>query len=155
MNTNPVPAYAVQGATATEGVLTRRLVAYLIDIVVILGFTMLIGFAILIIGLVTFGLGWLLFAIVAPGAAILYTALTMAGFKQSTIGMRFCGLRVVDASSGGPIDVVRAAVHALLFYVAITTFVVWAIDIAIGMFRADRRFGRDLIVNLLVVRAGV
>ncbi|TVR07268.1 MAG: RDD family protein [Salinarimonadaceae bacterium] len=153
MSTNPVPAYAAQPLPVTDGVLTRRLLAYLIDIFVILGFTLLVLVAILILGVVTFGIGWLLFAIAAPGAAILYTALTMAGPKQSTIGMRFCGLRVIDAASGGPIDALRAAVHALLFYLAISTFVIWAIDIAIGVFRADRRLGRDLVVNLMVVRA--
>lgn len=153
MTTNPVPSFPAPVAPATEGVLTRRLVAYLIDIVVILGFTLLVLMAILILGLVTFGLGWLLFLIAAPGSAILYSALTMAGPGQGTLGMRFCGLRVVDSASGGPIDALRAAVHALLFYVAITTFVVWAFDVAIGLFRADRRMGRDLVVNLTIVRA--
>lgn len=153
MNSGPIPSYPIYAAPATQGVLTRRLVAYLIDIVVILFFTMLLGAAILVLGVVTFGLGWLLFGIVVPGAAILYTAVTMGGSRQSTIGMRFCGLRVVDASSGGPVDALRAAVHALLFYLAISTFVVWAIDVAIGVFRSDRRMGRDLVVNITMVRA--
>ena len=37
--------------------------------------------------------------------------------------MRMMGLRVVDAGSGGPVDKITAAVHALLFYVAAGTFV--------------------------------
>ena len=45
----------------TEGTLSRRLWAYLIDIVMIALFSLLLCGAILIIGLLTFGLGWGLF----------------------------------------------------------------------------------------------
>ncbi|MGY6567847.1 MAG: RDD family protein [Salinarimonas sp.] len=139
----------------TQGVLGRRIVAYLIDFMIILAFTLVLGFAILILGVVTFGLGWALFAILVPGAAMLYTALTMGGPMSSTLGMRFCGLRVVDAVSGVGIDPLRAAVHALLFYFVVSTFLIWLVDVLIGLFREDRRLGRDLVVNLVVVRAGI
>ena len=152
MNTDPVP-YPSYDTLATEGVLGRRLVAYLIDIVMIAGFVLLLGFAILVLGLVTFGLGWALFAVLVPGAAILYSAVTIAGPQQSTIGMRMTGLRVVNASRGGPVDALTAAVHALLFYVAAGSFLLWVLDILVGMARGDRRLARDLIVNLIVVRA--
>lgn len=153
MERNPTTYYVV--IPDTEGVLGRRIVAYLIDFVVILGFMLVLGFAILILGVVTFGLGWVLFAILAPGAAVLYTALTMGGPMSSTLGMRFCGLRVVDAETRAGIDPLRAAAHALLFYFVVTTFVIWLVDVLIGLFRQDRRLGRDLVVNLLVVRAEI
>ena len=151
MNTDPIP-YQGNVALATDGVLGRRLVAYLIDIVIIAGFVLLLGFAILVLGVVTLGLGWFLFAILVPGAAILYSAITIAGRHQSTIGMRMAGLRVVDATRGGPVDALTAAVHALLFYLAAGSFLLWVIDILVGMARSDRRLARDLIVNLLVLR---
>jgi uncharacterized RDD family membrane protein YckC len=138
---------------ATEGVLGRRLVAYLIDLVIIGAFILLLGFAILILGVITFGLGWLLFAILIPGAAILYSAITISGPRQSTIGMRMTGLRVITASRGAPVDALTAAVHALLFYVAAGSFLLWVVDILIGFARSDRRLARDIIVNLVVVRA--
>ena len=46
-----------------------------------------------------------------------------------------------------------AAVHALLFYVAVSTFLLWACDILLGMFRDDRRFVHDLLTGFIVVRA--
>lgn len=151
MNTDPIP-YEGNVALATDGVLGRRLVAYLIDIVIIAGFVLLLGFAILVLGVFTLGLGWLLFAILVPGAAILYSAITIAGRHQSTIGMRMTGLRVFNATRGGPVDALTAAVHALLFYLAAGSFLLWVLDIIVGMARSDRRLARDLIVNLLVVR---
>jgi uncharacterized RDD family membrane protein YckC len=66
--------------------------------------------------------------------------------------MRMMGLKVVDAGSGVPVDKITAAVHALLFYVAAGTFVLWAIDIVVGMARADRRLGHDLITGVALVR---
>ncbi len=152
MNTDPT-TYPSYDALATDGVLGRRLVAYLIDIVMIAGFVLLLGFAILVLGVVTFGLGWFLFAILVPGAAILYSAITIAGRHQSTIGMRMTGLRVVSATRGGPVDALTAAVHALLFYVAAGSLLLWVLDILVGMARSDGRLARDIIVNLLVVRA--
>ena len=57
------------------------------------------------------------------------------------------------AESGARVDVVTAAVHALLFYVAISTFLLWCVDIAFGLMRADRRLGHDLLLGLAVVHA--
>lgn len=68
--------------------------------------------------------------------------------------MRMMGLRVVAPSSGVRVDVITAGVHALLFYVAISTFLLWAVDILLGLVRSDRRLGHDLLLGLAVVRAG-
>lgn len=136
---------------ATRGMLSRRLVAYGLDIVFILGFTALLSIAIAILGLVTFGFGWSLFAVL-PASGVLYSVITVGGAKQSTVGMRMAGLRVVR-TQGGPVDWLTAGSHALLFYVAIGTFVLWLVDIGLGVVRGDRRMGHDLLVGLAVVRA--
>ena len=67
--------------------------------------------------------------------------------------MRAAGLRVVDAANGGRPSMLAAAVHALLFYVAVSTFLLWAIDMVIGFVRADRRVGHDILSGLLFVRS--
>jgi len=150
-----IPQTIPLAAGGTTGVLGRRFVALLIDLVIIMAFIVVLALAITILGFVTFRLGWLLFAILGPGAAVLYTALTMGGPGASTIGMRLCGLRVVDAASGEGIDPLRAAAHALLFYFAASTFLILLVDVVIGFLRGDARLGRDLIVNLIVLRARV
>jgi uncharacterized RDD family membrane protein YckC len=67
--------------------------------------------------------------------------------------MRMLGLRGVQAETGGPVDWITAGVHALLFYVAVSTFLLWLVDIGIGLLRQDRRTGHDLIVGLAIVEA--
>ena len=138
---------------ATEGTLGRRFFAYLIDIVVIFLLWGLLWLAILVIGIVTLGLGWVLFAVL-PFAAIVYNAVTISGPHQGTIGMRMAGLRVLDASTGGRVSFVYAAAHALLFYVALgAAALLWVADVAFGFVRPDRRLGRDLITDVVFVRA--
>lgn len=145
--------YARVASDPTEGVLGRRFVAYAVDLLMIFGLTMVFGFAILVLGVVTFGFAWMLFAILVPGAAILYSAFTVGGPHGATIGMRFAGLRVVDATSGARVDAVTAGVHALMFYFAAGTFLLWLVDLAIGFARRDGRLGHDLVVNVVVIRA--
>lgn len=152
----PYPSGAAASAFSlgqTEGVLGRRLFTYLLDLAFVFGLMLLLGFAILIFGVVTFGLGWWLYAILVPGTAILYSAVTVGGPSQSTIGMRIMGLRAIHAASGGRVDGLTAAVHALLFYIAAGTFFLWLLDLFIGMARGDRRLGHDLLVGIAVVRS--
>ncbi|MGV7032798.1 RDD family protein [Methylobacterium symbioticum] len=142
----PVPVPLARGS------LGGRFMAYLLDIVFIFGFSILLWLAIAFIGLVTFGLGWTLFAVL-PASGILYSAITVGGHRQSTLGMRMMGLRVVAPESGRPVDLLTAAVHALLFYVALSTFLLWFVDMVFGLMRSDRRLGHDLLLGLAVVRA--
>jgi uncharacterized RDD family membrane protein YckC len=151
--TGPVLGGSGEPAARTDGVLGRRFFAYLIDILVVFGLIAVLAIAIFVFGIVTLTLGWWLYALLFPPmVAIVYNALTIGGRAQSTIGMRMMGLKVVDAGSGGPVDMITAAVHALLFYLAAGTFVLWAIDIVVGMMRPDRRLGHDLLTGVTLVR---
>jgi uncharacterized RDD family membrane protein YckC len=148
--TAPAGAVPARTAAATLG---ARFVAYIIDILVILGITALLWIAIFVLGILTLTLGWWLYAIALPPIiGIAYSALTVGGPAQATIGMRMLGLKVVDAGTGGPVDKVTAAVHALLFYIAAGTFLLWVVDVLIGLARDDRRLGHDLLVGVLLVR---
>jgi uncharacterized RDD family membrane protein YckC len=146
-------AYPSVEPRATEGTLGRRLFAYLIDIVVIAIITAVLWVVIGILGVITLGLGWLLFSLL-PLTAIIYNAITVSGASQGTVGMRMTGVRVLDATTGGRVSFVAAAVHALLFYVALASAaLLWIADVAFGLFRDDRRLARDLLTNVVFVRA--
>ncbi len=131
-----------------------RFVAYLLDIAFIFLFSVLLSTVIAFLGIVTFGLGWVLFPVVAA-SGVIYSAITIGGSRQSTLGMRMMGLRVVAPESGARVDMLTAAIHSLLFYLALSTFLIWCLDLAFGVLRADRRLGHDLILGLAVVRVGV
>ncbi len=146
-------AYGAVDPRATEGTMGRRLVAYLVDIVVLFILGAVLAVAISILGVLTLGLGWLLFPVLGIPVAVLYNAVTISGSSQATIGMRMAGLRVLDASTGGRVSFVAAAVHALLFYVFVASAgLLLAVDILFGLVRSDRRMGRDLLTNVVLVR---
>jgi uncharacterized RDD family membrane protein YckC len=145
-NSLPVPALRL------EGVLLPRLGAWIVDVLILVVFTWLMGIAIAIIGFATLGLGFLLMPAVGLVAALSYAALTVGGRHQATPGMRMAGIRVIRADGGRP-DRLTAAAHALLFWVATGTGFLLALDIAVGLLRADRRLGHDLLAGLAVIRA--
>jgi uncharacterized RDD family membrane protein YckC len=148
---NTLPTLPTVPAFRTEGVLGSRFVAYLVDIVVIALWVMLIGFFVLFLGFLTFGLAWYLFALLVPGAGIIYSAITVGGAKQATVGMRLAGVKVVRPH-GGAVDWVTAAVHALFFYVAAGTGIILMLDILVGLAREDRRLLHDLLAGVVLVR---
>jgi uncharacterized RDD family membrane protein YckC len=135
-----------------SGVLGSRLFAWLVDIVVLFFLGWLVVLLLFVLGIVTFGATWALIPVAAVATALGYAALTIGGPQQSTWGMRVAGLRVETATGGRP-DGLAAAVHALMFYVAAGTFLLWLVDIGFGFARADRRMGHDLLTGLVVVRA--
>ena len=98
-----------------EGVRTRRIFAFIIDYCIIA--LLLIPFAILvaILGVLTLGLGWMLFSILGPAVALLYVWNTLGGANQATVGMKMMGIRL-DRLDGRPVDGLIAVVHTVLFW---------------------------------------
>ncbi len=135
----------------TRGVLGSRFFAYLVDVAVIFLLTIVLGWVIAFLGVVTFGVAWLLFPLLA-GTGVIYSAITVGGEAQATIGMRWLGLRVVG-QDGGRVDWLIAAVHAVFFYIAVGTFILFVIDIFTGLVRSDRRLLHDVLAGLTIVRA--
>lgn len=136
----------------TRGVLGSRLFAWIGDFVVLCFLTSIVLILLGILGIVTFGLTWLLMGGATVAVALGYAALTIGGRRQATFGMRMAGLKVETVSGGRP-DALAAAVHALFFYVAAGTIGLWVLDILCGFARSDRRLGHDLLTGLVVVRA--
>src|SRR5713226_1087333 len=97
-----------------EGVLPRRVVAFCVDAVLIIGPIILLALFIFVFGLVTFGLGWFLIW------AILYVGLTLASPHSATIGMRMVDLEL-RTWYGGRMYFLLGAVHAIFFWISVTT----------------------------------
>lgn len=148
---SPITPIDERPAQDVSGVMGSRVFAWIGDIVVVFALSWLLVIAIGVLGVLTLGLGWLLFPAVAA-TAFVYAAITIGGRRQATWGMRMAGLRVETVSGGRP-DALAAAVHALLFYVAAGTIGLWVLDILIGFARSDRRLGHDILTGLVVVRA--
>ena len=80
-----------------DGVLARRLIAFIIDAVVISIPIILAAIFILIFGLLTLGLGWFLFWLWWPAAvvwALVYYGVTLGSPQSATIGMRVMDIQM-------------------------------------------------------------
>jgi uncharacterized RDD family membrane protein YckC len=129
-----------------------RLVAYVIDIVFVALLALIASMGVTFLGLVTFGIAWMLFPAVGICTAMAYAALTIGGARQATWGMRVSGIHVERADGMAPPDGLTAAAHCLLFYVASLTVALWLLTILIGLMRSDGRMGHDLLTGLQLVR---
>src|SRR3981189_863642 len=80
-----------------RGVLTRRVFAFLIDLVVLSIPVILACVFIAVFGVVTLGLGWALFWLVSPASvawAVIHYGASLGGAHSATVGMRGVGLGV-------------------------------------------------------------
>ena len=136
-----------------QGVLSSRVIASVFDLVVIGVITLLIVAAVLVFGVITLGLGWLLFFLpIVPIVSIVYVAVTMGSPAQATYGMRLANIRLVR-TNGERVDGAFAAFHSILFWLSVT--VLTPAVLLIGLFTDRRQLGHDLLLGSLMVRTGV
>ena len=119
-----------------EGVQSRRLAAWVIDLFVIL----LAGVPVaLVFGLATFGFGFALFPLVVAGVGFVYRTLTIAE-RSATWGMRVMGIEL-RRHDGTRFDLTTAALHTAIYSVAISIVVLQAVS-CISML--STRYGQGL-----------
>ncbi|PSC03230.1 hypothetical protein SLNSH_20005 [Alsobacter soli] len=135
----------------TSGVLAGRIGAWLVDFVVIGILWAIFAVALVILGFLTFGLSWMLLAPLWPIVAVIYSGVTVSGPARGTIGQRMFGVEL-RTTSGQTAPFIVAAVHAVFFYVSISTLTPFVL--LFGLVRADRRMLHDLLSGLIAVRRG-
>jgi len=134
-----------------EGVLPRRLVAFAIDVVIILVPVGLAAVLIFFLGLMTFFLGWALFALLYPGTiiwALAYIGLTLGSPASATIGMRIMDLEM-RTWYGAPAYFVLGAVHAVAFWVTVS--VLTPLVLVVGLLNQRARLLHDLLIGTVVI----
>ena len=100
-----------------EGVLSRRLVAFSIDVLIITVPVIAAAMFIFLFGLVTLGLGWMLFWLMSPASviwALFYYGVTMGSAASATIGMRAMDIEM-RTWYGAPSYFLLGAVHAVVY----------------------------------------
>jgi uncharacterized RDD family membrane protein YckC len=133
------------------GVLSRRLVAFFIDVIIIAVPVVAAAIFIFLFGIVTLGLGWLLFWLLSPASviwALAYYGLTMGGAASATIGMRAMDLEI-RTWYGAPAYVLLGAVHAVVYWVTIS--VLTPLILLVGLFNTRRRLLHDMLVGTVVI----
>ena len=142
-----------------DGVLSRRMIAFLIDLVVLFIPVVLAVLFIAVFGLVTLGLGWALYWVLSPATviwALVYYGMTMGGPSSATVGMRVMDLEI-RTWYGAPCYFLLGAVHAIIFWVTLSVLTPFVL--LVGLFNGRRRLLHDILAGTVVinnsVRAGV
>jgi uncharacterized RDD family membrane protein YckC len=134
-----------------EGVLARRIVAFLIDAIIVLTPLAILSLFMLVFTVVTLGLGVVVFGLLGPIAAIwavLYVGVTLGSPHSATYGMRAMGLQM-RTWYGAPMYFLLGAVHALFFWVLST--VLTPLVLLITLFNSRRRTLHDYLTGTVVI----
>lgn len=142
----PPPGAPIFGIERFEGVLSRRIVAFILDCILIGLLT--IPFLVLsfFLAVLTFGV------LVIPIGGVLtffYFTLFTGGAKSATPGMRLMGIELRDLGGGRP-DLLQAGARTLVFMASNTVLPV--IICAVALFDLRRRTIHDMLTSTVVVR---
>src|SRR6266699_3854608 len=138
-----------------RGLLTRRVIAFIIDLIVLSVPIILAVLFIAVFGVVTLGLGWALFFLVSPASviwALVYYGATLGGPHSATIGMRVMDLEL-RIWYGAPGYFLLGAMHAVLFWISIS--VLSPFVLLIGLFNGRRRLLHDVVLGTVVINNSV
>jgi uncharacterized RDD family membrane protein YckC len=138
-----------------RGVLTRRALAFLIDLVVL---SIPVIFAVIFItlfGVVTLGLGWALFWLVSPASviwALIYYGASLGGPHSATVGMRVMDLEL-RTWYGAPSYFVLGAMHAVVFWISVSFLT--PLVLLVGLFNRRHRLLHDIALGTVVINSSV
>lgn len=134
-----------------EGVLARRVVAFLIDFLVISIPVVLAAMFIFAFGIVTLGFGWALYWLLPPASviwAIAYFGASLGGPRSATIGMRVMELEM-RTWYGAPAYFVLGAVHAVAFWFSVSAFTPFILLVA--FFNQRKRLLHDIVLGTVII----
>jgi len=134
-----------------EGVPARRLVAFVIDFLILAIPVLFVSMFIFVAGIVTLGVGFLLYFLLWPAMviwALLYYGACLGGPHSATIGMRVMDLEM-RTWYGAPAYFVLGAVHAIVFWVTVS--ILTPLVLLVCFFNHRRRCLHDILVGTIVI----
>jgi uncharacterized RDD family membrane protein YckC len=149
-----IKPHAYDPATQPElfdGVLARRVVAFVIDFLVIAVPVVLAAMFIFAFGIVTLGLGFALYWLLPSATvvwAIVYFGATLGSPTSATVGMRVMDLEM-RTWYGAPAYFMLGAVHAIAFWFTVSFFTPFVLLIA--FFNDRRRLLHDILLGTVII----
>jgi uncharacterized RDD family membrane protein YckC len=134
-----------------EDVLARRLVAFVIDLVILAIPVAMAAMFIFAAGIITLGLGFFLYTLVPPATIIwvlAYYGITLGSPRSATIGMRVMDLEM-RTWYGTPAYFMLGAVHTVLFWISVSTLTPFIL--LVGFFNERRRLLHDILLGAVVI----
>ena len=133
-----------------EGVLGRRIAAFLVDTAVLVALTLFGAVFFAILGILSFGLLWPGIGLFAPAIWLAYFTLTIGGRYSATPGMRLAGIEVRTWDGARPSHI-QGALQSLVFY--LTAIVISVFVLLVPLFNRRRRCLHDYLIGTLVINA--
>ena len=133
-----------------DGVLSKRIVAFIVDAVLIVLLMVPAALMILILGLITLGIAWLLFPLLFAIVALGYVALTLGGRASATPGMRLTGVEM-RTWNGQRMFPLLAMMHALIFW--FSCGILTPLILLVGLFTPRRQLLHDLLLGVVALNA--
>ena len=131
------------------GVLGRRVMAYIIDLALMIAFMAMLFVVGLILSVFTLGLGAVALPLIIPVVIVAYYTLTLGSPMRATVGMWMFDL-VLTPTRGRPLDGWKILIHPVVFWV--TVWIAWPVSLAIALFTPRREMVQDLVTGTLMVR---
>lgn len=136
-----------------EGVLARRVIAFVIDLFIIGIPVILAAMFIFAFGIITLGLGFALYWLLSPATvvwALVYFGVTLGGSRSATVGMRIVDLEM-RTWYGAPAYFVLGAIHAVAFWFTVSFFTPFVLLVA--FFNGRRRLLHDIMLGTVIINA--
>ena len=132
-----------------DGVLQRRVMAYLLDVALIIAAVTVVSVLSVILGFFTLGIPWLLLPVVIPAIILGYYAITLGSPMRATVGMSTFDIVLVPAR-GYPLDGWKILIHPIVFW--ITVWVAWPISLVVALFTPRQQMVQDLVTGTIMLR---
>ena len=154
------PPVTIEHTFKVDGVRTRRIFAFFVDLLMIFTLITALFFVAVIFAIPTFGFSFLALFLalpaLMPALALLYNGVTVSGPYRATIGMRLFDLQVTCRDGATP-GFLQAAAHAVLFYVPGLVVLQPHLFLLLLLllptfFEADKRMLHDILLGLVVSR---
>jgi uncharacterized RDD family membrane protein YckC len=133
-----------------DAVLSKRVVAFIVDCIIVVLLMIPAALVVFIVGIITLGIGWILYSALFAIVALGYVALTLGGPKSATIGMRMTDIEL-RTWNGGACFPLLAILHALIFWFSVGLLT--PLILLVGLFTRRRQLLHDLLLGTLVLNS--
>src|SRR5262249_35987096 len=134
-----------------EGVLSRRVIAFVIDVALICLPVLFLAVLIFIFGVITLGFGWILYVLLYPAAvvwALLYYGFTFGQQASANIGLLVRDLDM-RTSSASPASFVTGFGHAIVYWISVPFLT--PLILLVGVFNERGRLLHHILVGTVVI----
>lgn len=138
-----------------EGVLARRLIAFIVDLIIIVIPVVVAGIFMAAASIATLGLAVVFFAFLSPlyWPLIVIWVLCYYGYTFGSPASATIGMRVMDLEMrtwyGAPAYMVLGLVHAIVYWLSISFLT--PLVLLVGLFNSRKRLLHDMVVGTVVI----